>query len=94
MNSRASLYLHDVCNYLSSLRLLLNPEKTKILWCQSPHSRTVTTIIASPSTFNGKALSPDEKLKYLGVILDSHLPLSANVTATSSTCFSMLRRVR
>ena len=91
LGSRVSRCLEDVHDHFSSLRLLLNPDKTKILWCQSPRSRTS---VASPITFNGTVLHPEMTVKYLGVVLDSHLSFSSNVTRTSCTCFSMLRRVR
>ena len=91
LSSHVSRCLDDVRVHLSSLRLVLNPDKTKIMWCQSPRCRTP---IDSSLTFNGMSLTPERTVKYLGVILDPHLSFSSNVTRTSCVCFSMLRRVR
>ena len=91
LSSRLSLCLDAVHAHLTSLRLLLNPDKTKIMWCQSPRCRTT---ISSSLTFNGLQLSPESTVKYLGVVLDPHLSFSSNVTRTSCVCFAMLRRVR
>ncbi len=82
--------LGSIQTHLMSLRLLINPEKTKVMWCQSSRMRST---IDSPIVFGSTILSPVNQVKYLGVTLDSHMSLSANVTQTSKTCFSMLRRL-
>jgi hypothetical protein len=91
LSSQVSRCLESTDLYLKSLRLLLNPDKTKFMWCQSSRRHS---IISSPILLNGVSFSPSSSVKYLGVILDSHLSFSSNVSLTSSSCFSMLRRIR
>ena len=91
LSSRVTHCLEELDVYLKSLKLLLNPQKMNFLWCQSPRRRP---LISSPIVFNGAYYPPCSHVKYLGVILDSHLSFSANVTLTSNSCFAMLRRIR
>ncbi len=89
--SRVSDCLEQVKLWLSANRLSLNCEKTKLMWCQCPRKRPV---ISSPILFNKQYFLPVNSVTYLGVTLDSHLSFSVNVTRTSISCFSMLRRIR
>jgi len=80
---RFSRYVADVSTWLSSSRLRLNPAKTVVMWFggrQQVANITVDNIPVLSSTVTTVASARD-----LGVVVDSQLTMSANV---SSTCRS------
>ncbi len=91
LSSHVSLCLSDVKAWLDSNRLSINPQKTKAMWCHSSRRRVDTSV---PVSVSGVVIQPQNCVQYLGVTLDSNLLMTANVSKTASTCFSMLRRIR
>ena len=91
LGTKMSHCLSEVSSWLKSNGLLLNRDKTKVMWCHSPRRRLPSLPLI---TINNSSLAPVSSVKYLGVILDSHLSFSRNVSLTASTCFSELRRIR
>ena len=63
-SSRMSQCLQNLQAYLSSLKLLINPDKTKFMWSQSPRQRR---IVVTPVTFNNISLPPVKIVKYLSL---------------------------
>ena len=61
------------------------------MWCQSPRRQTKISV---PINIDNLRLNPDIEVKYLGVLIDSHLTFAANASHAASSCFAMLRRIR
>ena len=91
LSTRLSACLDNLKAWLKSNRLMLNPRKTKVMWCHSSRRRLNTS---SPVRVDDTFLPLDHCVRYLGVILDPNLSLAANVSKTTSSCFAMLRRIR
>lgn len=89
--SKMASCLDDLKKWLISNRLHLNTDKTQLMWCQSPRRFPK---IAYPIITDEFSVQPQERIKHLGVIIDASLSLESNISQTTSTCFSMLRRIR
>ena len=90
--SRISSCISSVKEWLKSNRLLLNSEKTHLMWCHSPRLNCPFSTL--PIHVDGSTLNPVKSVRYLGVVLDSNLSFSTNISKTVSSCFSALRRIR
>ncbi len=91
LSIKVSRCLDDVSNWLRRNGLLLNSDKTKVMWYSSPRRRLPPFPLVTLD--NAPVLAVD-KVKYLGVVLDSHLSFRDNVSLTARSCFSVLRRIR
>jgi len=86
--------LEDVAHWSGARRLQLNPGKTNIMWfglstllqCISP---SITTVVVDQQT-----IASTEKVRNLGVNLDSDMDMHAHNAKTAQTCFYHLRRLR
>ena len=82
----------DVGGWMSSNRLKLNASKTEIIWMGS--SRRLAGCISPPICILGDAVLPVNKVRSLGVVLDSALTFSSQVTRLVNTCYYHLRQLR
>ena len=87
-----SICLDEVISWFSSLRLLLNEEKTKFLWCASRHRKS---LIPEDSIRVGSIfVAPSNSVRCLGVHFDNHLSFNVHISCCVSSCFAVLRQVR
>jgi len=84
----------DVQTWCSSRRLQLNPAKTELIWfgSQVNMERLATSDI---SVHVGQTvIEPSDRVRDLGVILDSSMSMRQHIAKVTSTCFFHLRRLR
>ena len=74
-----------------TLKLLLNPDKTKFVIFGS--RLLVSKVKGLHLSLLGKELTPAKSAKDLGVTLDSNLTYDDHVTKTISTCMSRLGQI-
>ena len=73
--------------------LLINPDKTKLLYVRVPQlMRTLPTPLPS-ATMLGTQIKPVTVAKDLGVYIDCHLNFNEHITKTASDCMFKLTRV-
>ena len=73
--------------------LLINPDKTKLLYVGVPQlMRTLPTPLPS-ATMLGTQIKPVTVAKDLGVYIDCHLNFNEHITKTASDCMFKLTRV-
>ena len=84
--------IDHVNQWLHSNRLIVNVNKSNLMWCFSP--RLTFPFSSNPICVGDHLVTPVSSVRYLGVILDSHLSFRPNVSKTIASCFSMLRRIR
>ena len=83
--------LLQVCNWCFGNRLLLNPDKTKLIVFGS---RQMTSKLHEfHLSLLGKDISPVQSAKDLGVILDPNLTFDDRITATVSECIARLAQI-
>ena len=90
--NRFSRCVADVSSWLSSSRLRLNPAKTVVIWLggrQQVANIAVSNIPVLSSTVTTVASARD-----LGVVVDSQLTMSANVSSTCQSAYHQLRQLR
>ena len=73
-------------------RLLLNSTKTEFIWLGS--TRRLQTCSSAPLYVSGASILPSQRVRDLGVILDSDLTLTAHVSHIVSVCYFHLRQLR
>jgi hypothetical protein len=84
--------IEEVRGWMSSNRLRLNPTKTEFIWLGS--SRRLQKFEIHPIMVCDVNVQPVNKVRDLGVILDSDLTLGAHVNYVTSVCFFHLRQLR
>lgn len=92
LSIRLSLCLDSVIAWFKEHRLLLNPDKSEVMWCSSkPRKKSLPhdSVRVGSST-----IAPSASVRVLGVILDSHLSFEAHISRCVSSCFSALRQIR
>lgn len=92
LSSRLSLCLDDVIAWFSQHRLLLNSDKSEVLWCSS--SRKKKSLPTESVRIGSSLIKPSASVRVLGVHIDSCLSFDVHVTRCVSSCFSMLRQIR
>jgi len=93
--STLSRALEHVHGWLTSNKLFLNPDKTELLLIGSRHSRSLLT--STSFTFSNSTISASANVRNLGVVFDSNLSLSNQISSVCKSCrfaISQLRRVR
>jgi len=86
--------VHDVQAWCSSRRLQLNPTKTELIWFGSQlNLERIATADLSVRVSN-TVIQPSDRVRDLGVILDSSLSMRQHIAKVTSTCFFHLRRLR
>ena len=83
--------LQRICQWTFTNKLLLNPDKTKlVIFGSRKLGRKIEGLHLS---LLGKELTPAESAKDLGVILDLNLTYEDHITKTVSTCMSRLGQI-
>ena len=91
LSSSISQCFDEVGQWLKSNGLLLNSDKSNVMWCSSLRRRLT---VFPPVILDNSPVSPVNKVKYLGVVLDSNFTFHDNINLTTRSCFSLLRRIR
>ena len=85
--------LKEISSWCCRNSLLINPDKTKLLYVGVPQlMRTLPGTLPS-ATLLGTEIKPVTVAKDLGVHIDSHLNYNEHVTKTASDCIHKLTRV-
>ena len=92
LTSTFSNCVNEVKNWISSNRLCLNPDKTKLIWLAS--SRRLDQCPEGPLLVSGAHVKPSMKVRDLGVYIDFDLSLSSHICQVTSTCFYNIRQLR
>ena len=83
--------LLHIRNWCFNNRLLLNPDKTKLIVYGS--RQRLLNLPDIRLSLLGKELTPEHVVKDLGVIFDSNLTFHEHIVKTVSTCFSSLAQI-
>ena len=79
--------LHIVAQWCCENHLLINPDKTKLLFLGT--RQMSSRLPEDPEVvFLGKTLKPTESAKDLGVFLDPHLTYDHHISCVMSSCFA------
>lgn len=89
---RFSGCVDDIRNWMSSNRLRLNASKTEVIWLGS--AKRLSCCSFQPIIISGEFVHPVNKVKSLGVLLDSSLTFDSHVTRLVGTCYYHLRQIR
>jgi len=92
LQERLSVCIDDVTTWTTTNRLLLNPNKTEVLWCSS--TRRQHQLPTGPVRVGSTTVLPVSVVRDLGVYIDTNVTMRAHVTATVRTCFMALRQIR
>jgi hypothetical protein len=84
--------LDSVHNWLSSNYLSLNPSKTEFLLIGTVQQRA--KISSALLSFSGSLLSPSDSARNLGVIFDSNLSLSKQISSVCQRSYHSIRLLR
>ena len=87
-----SCCLNDVQRWMSQSRLLLNSTKTQVLWLGSKYQVERVSIRELPVL--DTVVKVVDTARSLGVIVDSHLTMSAHVAAVCRAAYFQLRQIR
>ena len=81
--------LHSVAQWCCENHLLINPDKTKLLFLGT--RQMLSRLPEDPRVvFLGKTLKPTDSAKDLGVFLDPHLTYDHHISCVVSSCFAKL----
>ena len=89
---RLAVCIERVQAWMASNRLLLNSTKTEFIWLGS--TRRLQTCTSAPLYVSGASILPSQRVRDLGVILDSDLTLTAHVSHIVSVCYFHLHQLR
>jgi len=78
--------------WLSSNSLLLNKDKTEVVWFSSARRRP--TLPSQSFSIGDVLISPVSCVRSLGIFIDNDLSFKTQVSKTVSCCFSSLRLIR
>jgi hypothetical protein len=78
--------------WMSSHRLLLNPDKTEIMWMIT--SRRAHMFDVSPIAISGIDIVPSSCVKLLGIHLDSNISMKTQISQTVSSGYYGLRQIK
>jgi Reverse transcriptase (RNA-dependent DNA polymerase) len=92
LQTRVSMCIADVAQWMRSNRLQLNTTKTEVLWCSSARRQHQIPIV--PLRVGQDAVAPVQCVRDLGIYLDSDVSMSTHVSKTASKCFAVLRQIR
>jgi len=78
--------------WMKANRLLLNPDKSEVLWCATGRRQhqlpTYAVLIV------GISITPALFVRDLGIYINADLPMRTHVQRTVSRCFAALRQLR
>ena len=84
--------LHIVAQWCCENHLLINPDKTKLLFLGT--RQMSSRLPEDPEVvFLGKTLKPTDSAKDLGVFLDPHLTYDHHISCVMSSCFAKLCQI-
>jgi len=86
---RLSDCIDDVANWMRSNQLLLNTEKTEVLWCLS--NRRQHLLPSDPVRVGFDYVQPSSSVRDLGI---SDVSMRTHVTRTATRCLDMIRQLR
>jgi len=92
LQSRVSVCISDVAEWMRTNRLQLNADKTEIIWCTS--SRRQHQIPTDSFVIGADVITPVSSVRDLGIYLDSDLSMRTHISKTVSACFAVLRQLR
>ena len=87
-----STTLDSVYSWLASNRLFVNPSKTEYLLIGNPQQ--CKKIISNSITFCSTNISPTDSARNLGVIFDSNLTFTKQISAVCKSAFFQIRQLR
>ena len=83
--------LNNICSWCCRNSLLINPDKTKVLFIGIPQLlRRLPTV---PVSMLGKEITPVTVAKDLGIYIDQSLTYNDHVTKTASNCLNKLIQI-
>ena len=94
LQKQLNLDLRFLCNWLKANKISLNASKTELLIFRHPNKRVNFEFKIK---IDGKKLIPSKYVKYLGVLIDSHLNWSYHINSLSSKlsrAIGMLAKIR
>jgi len=90
--SRLLTCIADIEKWMSSNRLKLNADKTEFIWFGT--RQQLAKLRSVPLLMKGQLIAPLDKVRDLGVILDSELSMDAHARNVVRSCFYQLRQLR
>ena len=94
LQKQLNLDLRNLCKWLKANKISLNASKTELLVFRHPNKKINYEFKIK---INGKKLIPSKYVKYLGVLIDSHLSWTHHINLLSSKlsrAIGMLARIR
>ena len=92
MKSIVVVCLDAIKSWMSSNRLLLNPDKTEFMWIASAyHMKDIGQDVISVGLVD---IKPSTSVRDLGVLLDNALSLNNQISANVKSCFFQLRQLK
>ena len=85
--------LKEISSWCCRNSLLINPDKTKLLYVGVPQLMRILPAILPSATMLGTEIRPVAVAKDLGVHIDCHLNFNEHITKTVSDCIFKLSRV-
>ena len=83
--------LNNICSWCCRNSLLINPDKTKVLFIGIPQLlRRLPTV---PVSMLGKEITPVTVAKDLGIYIDQSLTYNDHITKTASNCLNKLIQI-
>jgi len=87
--SRLAACITEIGDWMASNRLLLNHQKTDLLWCSRGGSQAASELV-----LGGSPVQPSSHVRDLGVQFDVDLSLKKHVDQLTGRCYSQLRHIR
>ena len=85
--------LKEISSWCCRNSLLINPDKTKLLYVGVPQLMRILPAVLPSATMLGTEIKPVAVAKDLGVHIDCHLNFNEHITKTVSDCIFKLSRV-
>jgi len=82
----------DIDSWMSSNRLKLNAEKTEFIWLGT--RQQMAKVAVSPLQVKDQLITPLDKVRDLGVIIDGELSMDQHIRNVVRGCFYQLRQLR
>lgn len=92
LSSNISDCVLSIEEWLKSNQLLLNTDKTKVMWCAT--RQRLSHIHKVPIPIGRYTIKPSLAFRYLGVLIDETLSFSSHVSKIISSSFGTLRQIR
>ena len=86
--------IEDVRRWMMDNRLRLNTSKTQVIWLGSTRRLSNCSLDSATFSISGELIKPVDKVRNLGVILDSGLTFEKHISVLVSSCYYHLRQLR